>query len=392
MVEQSQRKQKMLKQSNPIASAMWKWVLSIFAGIFLLFFTALSFAQTVRYPSHLTNAVYGFDQSIGVDIYNTDMHITIHEEVEQGWGYYAMYWFTFQAGIGGYSGLQKSNDPNKPKIAIFSIWDAAGKQTAMPVPGTGCQRFGHEGSGTNCLLAFNWKSGVEYKIRIWKILNSRTNYSERWGAWVINVKTGEETLIGVIEVYNAQGQIGYGSLVNQGYSTVLEVFDGPINAQCSDLPYFGVTWKGPYGNNGTINPATASAGHQTGVGTMCQQTDFRANAPFSLTQEVGKGVVRDSPIAARVWTNYDKQKLDKIDCVFNWAERQYSDVFKQAGRKQKVLSNSVYNLYYRDYKVNGKGSSLVADILNDKLIKSDSGNTNTPIGTLSDLFSATSCN
>ena len=380
-----------MKQTNPIATAMWKWILFIFAGIFLLFFTALSFAQTVRYPTHLSQAVYHLDENGGAGFYNTDMHLTLHQEVDNGWGYYAMYWFMFQAGYGGYTGLQKTTDPNKPKIAIFSIWDVAGRQTAMPVPGTICQRFGHEGSGTNCLLAFNWKAGTEYKMRVWKILNSNTGYSEKWGAWVIDVKSGEETMIGMIELYNANNQIGYGNLTNGGYSTALEVFAGPVNAQCSDLPYFGATWKGPYANNGSINPATARGGHITGVGTVCSQTDFASNAPFSMTQEVGKNVVRNSVDGAAVWNNFDRSKLNQVDCLFNWAERQYPDVFKQAGRKQRVLSNSMFGLYYRDYKQGGKGSALVADIANNKLIKSDSGNINSVVSPLSDALRNSSC-
>lgn len=380
-----------MKQTNPIAAAMWKWVLSIFAGIFLLFFTALSFAQTVRYPTHLTNSVYEFEQNGGAGFYNTDMHVTLHEEVPSGWGYYAMYWFTFQSGYGGYAGLQKSTDPNKPKIAIFSIWDAQGRQTAMPVPGTVCQRFGHEGSGTMCLLSFDWKAGTEYKMRVWKILNSNTGYSEKWGAWVIDVKTGHETLIGMIELYNTNNQIGYGNLDNFGYSNVLEVFSGPTNAQCSDLPYFAATWKGPYANNGSINPKLVRASNGTGVGTSCPQADFRSNAPFTFTQEVGKGVTRNSIEGDLSWKNFDLGKLNKIDCMFTWAERQYPDVFVQVGRKQRVLSNSMFGLYYRDYKVNGKGSAIVVDTINNKVMKSDSGGANTVVGPLSESLKAANC-
>lgn len=375
-----------MKQSNPIASAMTKWLLSIFAGIFLLFFTAKVFAYS--FPTHTQNVGYAFNNNGSSGHYNHDMHLTWHKEPVEGWGMYAMYYFTFQAGVGGYTGLQKTVNG---KTAIFSIWDANGRQTAMPTPGTVCNRFGHEGTGTNCIINFNWKADTEYKMRVWRILNSTTNQSEKWGAWVINVKTGEETLIGVIELYNANNQIGYGGLNHQGISTVTEFFAGPANADCSNVPEFTVTWKGPYANNGSINPIYAVGGYNTGIGTPCQQTNFTSNGVFSVTQENGQQVRRTTPDGKWLWAHHDLSKYNQIDCMFNWAERQYPDALNQSSFKQRRLSRTKFGYYYRDYTVNGSGSSIVADVISNKVIKSDTGGVNTVVGNLSDILRSSSC-
>lgn len=377
-----------MKQSNPIATTMLKWILSIFIGVFSFFFTAKAFSYS--FPTHTQTVAYGFNGNNNGH-YNHDIHLTWHKEPVDGWGMFAMYYFSFQAGVGGYTGLQKTTVPGRPKTAIFSIWDVAGRQTAMPVPGTVCQRFGHEGSGTMCILPFDWKADTEYKMRVWRILNSNTGYSEKWGAWVINVKTEEETMIGMIELYNANNQVGYGMLSNQGLMSATEFFTGPSNADCSNLPEFNITWRGPFGNNGSINPGYARGIYNTSIGTPCPQTNFTTNSVFSVSQYNGSKVTKVTPDDKYLWSHYDINKFNQIDCVFNWAEKQYPDVLKQSDFKQKKLSESNFNNYYRDYRKNGKGSAIIVDTVSDKVIKHDSGGINTLIGNFADVRRNSNC-
>lgn len=348
-------------------------------------------AHGYTFPTHTQNVSYAMPANGGQGHYNQDMHLTWHQEPVNGWGMYAMYWFTFQAGQGGYTGLQKTTDPSRPKTAIFSIWDVAGRQTAMPVAGTACVRFGHEGTGTSCIIAFNWKPDTEYKMRVWKLDGGTSTSSETWGAWVIDVKTMEETSIGRIELLNANNQIGYGNLNPQGMQSVTEFFAGPASADCTNLPTFDVTWKGPFGNNASINPTQAIGSYQTGVGTSCAQANHVSNAPFSVAQENGAQVQRTTPQGSSLWAGYDLAKFNAVDCILNWGERQYPTVLNQTPFKQRRLSQSLFGYYYRDYRVNGKGTALVADVVNNQIIKADTGGVNTVVGDIRTLANAAGC-
>lgn len=360
--------------------------------VFAFCFAILSVATAGKafaysFPTHTTNVNYGLPGN-GAGYFNHDIHVTWEKEPADGWGMYAMYYFSFQAGVGGYIGIQKTVDPTRPKTVLFSVWDAPGKQSAMPAGGS-CTRFGHEGSGSMCLMAFNWKAGTEYKLRVWRILNSQTNYSEKWGAWIIDVKTGEETMIGMVELYNINNQIGYGALNYNNLMTVTEYFAGPSSADCSNVPNFNVTWKGPYGNNGSANPTYAIGSYTTGIGTVCQQNNITTNGVFSTTQENGPSISRTTTDGKYLWSHYDLNKINKIDCVFNWAETRYGDVLKQP--RLKRLSQTQFSQYYRDYRVDGKGSVIIADTLTDKVFKYDSGGVNTMIGDLSTVRATAGC-
>ncbi|MBY0467323.1 MAG: DUF3472 domain-containing protein [Burkholderiales bacterium] len=318
--------------------------------------------------------------------------MTWHQEPANGWGMYALYQFAFQAGQIGYTGLQKTTDTSRPKTAIFSIWDVGNRQTALPLPGTACVRFGHEGTGTSCIIAFNWKPDTEYKMRVWKLSSGNSASSEKWGAWVIDVKTTEETLVGIIELLNANNHIGYGNLTDQGHVSATEYFAGPANATCANLPYFGVTWKGPLANNGSVNPIQATGTYPTsGGGAECVQSNNTSGAPFSVTQETGSTVRRTTPQRSNLWAGYDLAKFNAADCIFNWAERQYPATLNQTPFKQRRLSQSLFGYYYRDYRINGTGSAVVADVVSNKIITSAPGGQNTVLGDIRTLANAAGC-
>lgn len=275
---------------------------------FCIFFI-LSFclnASALVIPIHSTYVSYDYDvnpQNAPQGFWNMDTHLTWKKEPISGWGYYAQMYFWFEAGVGGYMGLQKDNNG---KRAIFSMWDKkTGAINATPAH-SNCQRFGHEGAGTQCFaMNFNWEAGRDYKLRLWKGFNSSLTWEgNSWSAWVIDTVTGVETYIGTIHVDDAPGFIGYGNLSTSGHITTPEYYIGDLNATCDQLPYFGVEWKGPFMNNGSINPLSARVQYDTGMGTKCNNTNIQSKKPLSVTQEAGgKTVPTPHGSWENIWVN-----------------------------------------------------------------------------------------
>lgn len=341
---------------------MKRWI----AAISLCFST---YAGALTLPMHLQYNMYSTNTPATEGYYNYDMHITWHQEPDVRFmGFYAQFGFNFQAGIGGYTGLQQDN--NQGKKAIFSIWDVGNAQTAFPAA-QNCQRFGHEGAGTMCLLPFQWKAGHEYKLRIWRLADSYNGSTEKWGSWVIDYTTGEETLIGVIEVKNSNGFKGYGGLtgntvgVSEFYSTGNHE---AASIPCETMPYLGLTWNGPFANNGSILPDQVTSTYKTGIGGACPN-NVRAisNVPFSVVAENGGGVTPVNNEFLNIWEKHKLANYKEIDCLYNWAEQGMPAVFNQSAFKHRRLSRSLYNMYYRDYKVNGTGHALIADTTTNQI-------------------------
>jgi len=210
----------------------------IITYLLLLMSTA---ASAIQVPVHLQYGQYIANTPAPEGFYNVDMHLTWHKEPDvRAMGFYAQFAYWFQNGAGGYIGLQQDNYEGKK--AIFSVWDKGQAQTVFPVA-SNCQRFGHEGSGAMCLKSFQWKAGHEYKLRVWRLKDSYNGSTEKWGGWVIDYTTGEETLIGVVEVKNTDGLKGYGGLsgtsiaVNEFYSSGNREAD---SITCENMPYLGV--------------------------------------------------------------------------------------------------------------------------------------------------------
>lgn len=137
-----------------------------------LYLIALHFSYQQVYaarPVAFTN--YTFAES--GPFFNLDMYIAWESAPDSGYIYPAFQFF-FQANQGGYMGIQLVGDTKK---AIFSIWDMSeGSGTAQPVTDI-CFRFGHEGSGTGCIIDYDWVEGREYRLRIWEINTDATGES-----------------------------------------------------------------------------------------------------------------------------------------------------------------------------------------------------------------------
>lgn len=354
-------------------------------GAVLAFF-ASHLASAIVLPTHTQYARISVGETPVSGFYNYDMHLRWLKEPDvTRMGFYAQFYFSFQVGTGGYMGLQQDRDQGKK--AIFSVWDVAGRQTATPAAAS-CKRFGHEGTGTSCIIPFAWKAGHEYKLRVWRLAGNPSTSSEQWGGWVIDYTNGDETLIGVVEVANSAGYAGYGGLTGDT-TTTLEYYGGngtDNGVACNQLPYFGATWNGPFANNGTLLPRSAVANYHTGIGTACaNNVNTSANAPFSFTSEAGGSVRMKTNEGGALWAKYPYDTYAQTDCLYNWAEQNFPALFSQTGFRQRRISQSLFGFYLRDYRNNGDGYALIADTTTGQLMAGLPGGDMTSLGSLADL-------
>lgn len=363
---------------------------------FLLLFVALIVpAKAFEIATQIQGVWYQHEEQYSNGFYNLDSHVTIQSQPKQGWGYYAMSWFWFTADAGGYMGLQQGPEGSGKRMAIFSIWDKVpGNVKSIPLMNW-CRRFDHEGFGAQCIIDYAWKPNTEYKLRIWMLSNQDDNRGIKWGGWVIDTTTGQETLIGVILVENYQNSVGYGLLANYGHVHITEFWAGDRNATCYTVPDFNVTWKGPYGNNGTANPVSAKPSYSTGVGTDCPNKQMTSDAPFSTTMTFGPTVqpVTGQARYENLYSKWVKSDYDRADCVFDWAERMFPGEFNQSKFHHRRLSNysQAANTYYRDYRLNNTGYTLGYDMSNQDMVITDSAGITYNVGDISGYITAASC-
>jgi hypothetical protein len=150
--------------------------------------------------------------------YNLD--IFVRWEVAPPSGYiYAAFCSGFEAGSGGYMGLQIVGSNKK---VLFSIWDIEeGAEATIPMSAN-ARRFSGEGTGTQCPLDYDWEPNREYRLRLWT-LGSDDN-GENWIATMYDTITGIETTIGIIYLKNSRGYRGMdGSRMKRAYPSSILV-------------------------------------------------------------------------------------------------------------------------------------------------------------------------
>lgn len=229
---------------------MYKPLYTLALGALFLFQSAAVIAAPIALPTALAHTFYHFDE--GGPFYNIDMYVKWEVQPQTNTGTYAGFQFYFENGGGGYFGTQIDSGGKK---AIFSIWDSD-QQSITAVPLSNCRRFGHEGSGSMCITPYNWVVGREYMVRIWVLdtLNDGVN----WGGWIKDTTTGEETLIGAIQLKNSGGYQGYGMLKTDAIGFHEHYSSGTTSVSaCNFLPYSKVTWRGPYANNNQFTAGSA---------------------------------------------------------------------------------------------------------------------------------------
>lgn len=282
-------------------------------GLILCWIPVFSWAEKIALPTALAHTIYNFESK---DVfYNIDIYVKWEVQPTTRTGTYAGFQFYFQNGGGGYFGTQIDSYGKK---AIFSIWDAKGtSMTALPL--AGCNRFGHEGSGSQCIKPYEWVAGREYMVRVWIL--DKTADGVNWGAWIKDTVTEEETLIGVINLKNNNGYDGYGWLISSAIGFQEHYGYGSVDA-CHLLPYSKITWRGPYANN---NQFTANSVKSNFMSTQCYNSSIEGNQRPFVTMESGGGTVRKTPSGTSLWEQFDlsvsrqgngnvRSSSENIDC------------------------------------------------------------------------------
>ncbi len=223
--------------------------------------------------------------------YNYDMYVT-WESAPATSRIYPAFNFSFQAGVGGYMGLQLVGNTKK---VLFSIWDVSGNaNTALPTGN--CNRFGGEGTGTQCLMNYDWVLGREYRLRIW-ILGAVPG-GETWVGAIYDTETGIETQIGVIELRDTNGYSGYGWLTDHT-SVFLEYF-GSDNG-CSTRPYSRIKWRGPWADAGTWLASRALIPYWVNYPCPDHNDVTSTVKPLVWHEAGGSGTPITNPIGTVLW-------------------------------------------------------------------------------------------
>ena len=267
------------------------------SGIFRLFllcyglWAVASPAHAFKLPLHSSRSDYTFP--VDGPFYNMDMHLTWQEvsRPPPGLGYYAMFAFYFQNKAVGYTGLQWDA---KGKKAIFSIWDHSGVADST-VPEGKCKRFGHEGSGAQCIMPYTWKTGREYLLMVKTV--QKTGTGERWQSVVRDLLTGQETVIGTIELKNSAGYTGYGRLTGKGVN-VLEYYGSTKLDDCRALPVVALGWRGPFANERRLRADNVRLSYPARV--ACTNSTLASPGTGQVEQRAGGATQRLMPGGERI--------------------------------------------------------------------------------------------
>lgn len=290
-------------------------------------------------------------------------------EPDSSWGYYAQFFWTFKAGNGAYTGLQQDSYSREKKKMIFSIWDKDSSHKVRMVS-SWCNRFDWEGDGAQCISQYNWKAGRTYSFRVQKEPGGVS--SQRWASYVVDNTTDEKTLIGILEVPNYQNYHGSGNIETHNITTTAEFYEGDRSAPCSAVPYMGLEWNGPFGNNGTVTPYGNRVDYTVGVGAGCTNVNTTQTGPHSARQEIGPNIRTVTPNFTNTIKPINSERYDTMSCLFTWLE----NAFPAATGQREVRRNSYMENgnYMRDYRRNGQGFQLgVVDKTNEVFFLDSSG-------------------
>ena len=318
-----------------------------------LFIAAMIFsfaANAFTFPTH-TQTIWLASASEN-RLQKTEMHLRWMQEPNTDWGYYAQYYFTFHAGAGGYTGLQKDSYSKEKKKAIFSIWNQSNAAKAHPAAGS-CVYFDWEGNGASCIIEYQWLAGHEYKMVVKKSNEkTKTGHGVRWEGWVVNIYTDESTLIGKIDLDDSEGLPGFGDINPYNHALTHEFYTGDKNASCMDMPFFGIEWLGPFGNDGDITFPRSNVVYNTSVGTdTCPNVSSVSYKPYGYRQETGKEIIKYNKNYDTFSDEHRLHAYEKTECLFNWAIKSFPELFvKQSENNRPVSIFTPEGLYQRVYK------------------------------------------
>lgn len=248
-------------------------------------------AGAVRMPVALVHTWYAFEQP--GPFTDLDIFLTWQNEpvVNSHTGVYAGFGFWFENGVVAYFGTQIDGDGKK---AIFSIWDVdTTKITTTPT--WNCKRFDHEGAGTQCIIAYNWIAGHEYRLRL--VHKGRDHHMERWQTSIMDMTNHIETPVGVIELSDTRGYSGYG-LISAKTKFVNWIEYYGHEQDCAALPLVRVRWRGPYANDMQFTASRATATFS--IPECLNSNIYSSGAPL-VTLESGAATLRSVVNHKSLW-------------------------------------------------------------------------------------------
>lgn len=316
------------------------------------------FAHAVNIPNQTQITYYYFDHNQTQNgLTDVQMDVRWLKEPDSNWGYYAQFFFTFQADVGGYTGLQQDSYSPEKKKAIFSLWDKTRNHKVRTIT-PWCKRFDWEGDGAQCIIEFQWVAGRDYSFKVAKVDEGVHPGVQRWAATVVDTTTDKVTLIGILEQPNYGPYIGSGNINPHNMATTLEFYVGDRNAPCSAMPYFGLDWYGPFANGGNISAKHAVVDYKNGVGAGCDNVSTVATGPSSTRQEVGRDIRPSNKHLDNVRAQFNYQHYDRLDCLLNWVESAFPARQDFPGVYRR-MSRMWEGHYYRDYTNTGRGFKYV---------------------------------
>lgn len=201
--------------------------------------------------------------------------ITVPQMHDNANAVFASNTFWFEKGHGGYMGTQVwrlgVTDQDLGFLfagdatyrVIFSIWD--GSPTHRAEAGTdaislkNCERFGGEGTGAHCFIAYPIKPGVKVGVRM--VRGGRTVQNgvngDLWVGKAFNPDTSQEHTIGSIFAPDLEGTEGFGLLEPWNSRTAFQEYYEATGCENQALSQVGIF--GPWFDKRKILPIAAEA-------------------------------------------------------------------------------------------------------------------------------------
>jgi len=203
-----------------------------------------------------TYAHYVTDELTSDDIQVDHVWVRIPRADEtSGNAVFASMQYYFEANVGGYFGTQAWREgatdllgatigADETHQVIFSVWDAD-EDHKVSWDGSGCGRFGGEGTGSHCRLHYPLREGVRYTLRVSKTGNSSQGVG--WTGTITDPETGAVSTVGTLILPHYKGYQGFGQFATRG-DAFLEYF---LATGCDGQPVGSVGLFGPYFNERT---------------------------------------------------------------------------------------------------------------------------------------------
>lgn len=375
----------------------------LFLSLVLTFMAALSHASTLVLPTHTQTNFYSMasswlDQN-GLE--NLQSEVKVIGQPPNGWGYYAQFGWDFQNGAKGYMGLLRYDNYSIEKTFIFSLFDKGG-HSIKHVSGN-CQRFywpdipSNSNSGVRCLLPHNWSVDRTYSLRVQK--EDGGVGGQRWAAYIVDQVTEEKFHVGTLESpdsVSANGAVTYkgsGNISNHHIRHINEYVTGNASVGCSGLPYFGIEWNGPFGNNLQYRATHSYANYTVGINPFCTNVNSQGLGAFATRQEAGPGISHSNNTGDQVYSFVPLQetyyRFAQLECLYNWLENSFP---AQTGQTEVRRMSSIKSGFYaRDYRRQGVGYVIGVDMATNDLLMWHSSGALSNFGNAADYLQGAGC-